>query len=153
MHAFRACLLALGLSLLLGCGSSYNSSLMNSSGSAGGGPGSIPSQSLNGPTIDTFSPHSTPAGSPDIQLEIQGTKFPPNPSTDKDHAGVYWTTDGGRTGSYLEMKEADETHLTAVIPAKLLVNPGKAIMQVQIYHFADDTPKATSNTVTFTVTN
>jgi hypothetical protein len=66
---------------------------------------------------------------------------------------VLWTTDGGRTGTWLEIKEANATHLTAVIPAKLLVSPATAIRLVQIYHFADDVPKATSNTVEFKVTN
>jgi hypothetical protein len=98
-------------------------------------------------------PLRTPAGSPDLQLDIEGTNFPANPSIREDHAGVFWTTDGGRTGTWLEMKDANATHLTAVIPATLLVSPTSAIMQVQVYHFADDMPKASSNTVKFSVTN
>jgi hypothetical protein len=150
MHAARVCLLALGLTLLLGCGSSaYNGASGNTSPMSG----SMPGPSVNGPSIVSLSPGSAPAGSPDIQLDIEGMKFPPNPSVREDHAGVLWTTDGGRTGTWLEIKEANATHLTAVIPAKLLVSPATAIMQVQIYHFADDMPKATSNTVQFKVTN
>ena len=156
MHASKVCLLTVGLSLLLSCSSSYNPPNKNpnlggtSSGTSAPG---LPAPSVNGPTIASFTPRSTPAGSPDIQLDIEGTNFPANPSIREDHAGVFWTTDGGRTGTWLEMKDANATHLTAVIPATLLVSPTTAIMQVQVSHYMDDVPKASSNTVTFTVTH
>jgi len=153
MHASKVCLLTLGLSLVLGCSSSYNNPNLGGTSSGTSGPVSLPAPSVNGPTIASFTPRSTPAGSPDLQLDIEGTNFPANPSIREDHAGVFWTTDGGRTGTWLEMKDANATHLTAVIPATLLVSPTTAIMQVQVSHYMDDVPKASSNTVTFTVTH
>jgi hypothetical protein len=153
MHASKVCLLTLGLSLLLGCSSSYNNPNLGGTSSGTSGPVSLPAPSVNGPTIASFTPTTAPAGSPDLQLDIEGTNFPPNPSIREDHAGVFWTTDRGRTGTWLEMKDANATHLTAVIPATLLVSPTTAIMQVQVVHFMDDVPKGSSNTVTFTVSH
>jgi hypothetical protein len=69
MHASKVCLLTLGLSLVLGCSSSYNPSNNNpnlggtSSGTSAPG---LPAPSVNGPTIASFTPTTAPAGSPDL---------------------------------------------------------------------------------------
>jgi hypothetical protein len=152
----RACLLVLGLSLLLGCNSQSmpapQSTPASTQGTAAGPLTNPPVKPFGGATIDAISPGEAPMGSADVLLIVSGTGYPANPSLDdKDHPGVLWFPSGG-VGVWLTVQDSDATHVTAIIPAALLVNATTAMLQVQITHFADDMPKAASNTVVFTVT-
>ena len=138
MQAAKACLLALGFVFLLGCNS------LSSPGS------NSDNHDVPTPSIASFSPSSAPQGSPDVFINIEGTHFmPPVPFG----AAVSWSTDGGHTSAFLGINQVNDTHITAVIPAALLVSAASATLQVQIYYRDGDSPRATSNTVEFKVTN
>ena len=81
-----------------------------------------------------------------------GSGFPASPSTSKDHPSVLWAV-GSQNGVYLgiDFAHCDATHIVAMVPADLVQNAGTFDIQVQIFHFADDTPKAVSNIVKLVV--
>jgi hypothetical protein len=152
MHATKACLLALGLSFALGCGSE---SLPKGAIFPSPGPSNPSTPSSPGPSIVSISPVDASAGSPDLTLTIMGLNF--------DHqflhtSVAFWTTDPSNLhdhGKVLDTTFVSNGQLTAVIPAALLENPAS----VQIVVLTGDPmgmsdgffgyPK--SNSVTFAV--
>lgn len=137
MRVARTCLLVVGLASVLGCNSQSF-------------PGSNSGNSLvPTPSIVSFSPGSTPRGSPDILLNIEGTHLSP-PGLGP---AVLWNADGGQSSTFLEIAQHNDTHITGRIPAALLVSAGSATLQVQLYRGDGDIPRASSNTVEFTVTD
>jgi hypothetical protein len=138
MGIAKAGFVAVGLAFLLGCNSLSSPSLH--------------SYTTPTPSIVSFSPSSTPQGSPDILLNIEGINFLPGVFPG-DQPAVLWSSDGGVTGPFLEVTHASDTHITAVIPAASLVSAESVTIQVQIHNVAADHPKASSNTVDFTVTD
>ena len=151
MHATKACLLALGLSLAVGCGSESLPKGATNSPSP-----TPPAPSSPAPSIVSISPVDASAGSPDITLTIAGSNF--------DHqflhtSVAFWTTDPNNLhdhGTMLGTTFVASTQLTVVIPAALLQNPASG----QIVVLTGDSmgmsdgffgyPK--SNSVVFTVT-
>ena len=139
MHTAKTCLLAVGLASVLGC---------NSQSFPGSNSGNtyVPT-----PSIVSFSPGSTPQRSPDILVNIEGTHLsPPGPRLGP---AVFWNFNGSQSSAFLEITQNNDTHITAMIPAALLVSAGSATLQVQIYRGQGDIPRASSNTVEFTVTD
>ena len=99
------------------------------------------------PLITSMTPNSAGVGSPDLTLSITGAHFAN--SVRYYHSVVTWSVNG--TDIYLATSIASSTQLTAVIPAALLVSPGKAAVSVQTWYFADDIPTSVSSPVAFTV--
>jgi hypothetical protein len=136
--------------LLLGCGGAgYGTSGSGGSSSAGsGGTGSggssLPS---GGMSISSISPSSVTAGSGDVTLTVTGTNL------DLVHSGGHQTTTFMVWGSQnLTTTVLSGTQLTVIVPASLLTAPVTVQVFIQKWYFADDTPFATSNSLTFTVT-
>ena len=131
-----------------------NSSMPGATGSSGSGgsPNPPPPIGSTSITLVSLSPDSVPAGSADfpITLTVKGLPATPNLT---DHPAVYWQPQAGQTGVYLGLTDGDDTHLTATVPTSLVQSSGTFGVQVQIFHHADDMPKAVSNLMNFRVTN
>jgi hypothetical protein len=148
MKTLKAVVLLISFWIVLGCGSETPKNSSN--------PPTNPPPTPNPPTptsvmITSLSPASVAMGSADVQLIITGTGFPAQPTLKGQHPGVAW--DAGASNENLSVADSDATHVTAVIPAALLTNPGTHSIQVSIWHFADDMPLASSNVVQFRVTD
>jgi hypothetical protein len=101
--------------------------------------------------ISSISPPSAVSGSPDLTLTIAGSNL------DLRHSGsnhtftvAIWSANG--TGTSLPTTVLSGTQLTAVVPAALLAKPVSALLSIQKSYFADDSPFAVSNTLSFVVT-
>jgi hypothetical protein len=139
----RSTLIALIASSVLtmsGCGS----------GSFAQPPSSQPPPTPSALSISSLSPSSAMAGNPDLTLTITGSNL------DLLHSGSHqtntvavWTANG--TDTTLKTTVLGETQLTAAVPASLLVKPVAALLSVQKYYFADDSPFLVSNTLSFIV--
>ena len=147
MNTVRACLTFLSLLLTIGCNSAMPGSQRTTQPPPGG------SSSGSSVAISSVSPTSVMAGSQDFTLTIVGTGFPASPAYRKDHPGVFWQASGTQSGVYLpiDISQCDATHVIATVPAALVQNAGTFTLQVQIYYFANDTPKSVSNLVNFVV--
>jgi Galactose oxidase, central domain len=113
-------------------------------------PSPTPPPSFGGISISSLSPSSEPAGSPDLMLTMAGSNL------DLRHAGTHqtntvavWSANGSDTT--LPATVVSSTQLTAVVPAALLAKPVSAQLHVQKWYFADDTPFAESNSLSFSV--
>ncbi len=95
MHAAKACLLAVGLTFVLGCNS-------RSFPGSNSGISNIPA-----PSIVSFSPGSTPQGSPNIYAHIEGTNFPPTDSAFQP--AVLWSINRGQSAAFLEITHRNNT--------------------------------------------
>jgi hypothetical protein len=107
------------------------------------------------PSISSVSPSAVAAGSPDVTITIDGSKF--------GHfrhfiwSTAFWTTSGNPhdTGTSLQTTIVSDTQLTAVIPAKLLLSPTSVqivVMNGDVMGMSDGYfgyPR--SNSVSFTV--
>ena len=107
-------------------------------------------QPSGGISITSIVPASAVAGSLDLTVTIAGSNL------DLLHAGshqtntvVVWSANG--TDTMLPATVKSSAQLTAVVPAALLAKAVAARLFVQKWYFADDTPFATSNTLSFTV--
>lgn len=148
MKVVLSALTSLALLLAMGCGSAMPSNNnTNSSGNNNGG--GTPGSSV---VISSISPNVVSPGAQDFTLTIVGSGFPASPSASTDHPSVLWGV-GSQNGHYLavDFAQCDATHIVATVPADLVQNAGDFNLQVQIFHFADDTPKAVSNVITFVV--
>src|SRR4029077_18409103 len=96
-------------------------------------------------SISAISPTSAVAGSPDLTLTVTGSNFATG-NAGGFHSSVVWSDN-----TFLATTVVSDTQLTAVVPATLLINPGKVKISVQIFFFADSFPTAVSNSVVFTV--
>jgi IPT/TIG domain-containing protein len=136
MNAVRACLTFLCLALTIGCSSAMPGHSNNS--------GSM--------VISSFSPGSVSPGAQDFTLTIVGSGFPALSSTSNDQLSVLWGV-GTQNEVYLsiDFAKCDANHIVATVPAALVQSAGTFDVQVQIFHLADDTPKAVSNIVHFVV--
>jgi len=120
----------------------------------GGGTSAVQSQTQTPPgtvSISSILPASAVAGSPDLTLTIAGSNL------DLRHSGTHQTTTGAvwsanGTDTPLTTTVLSGTQLTAVVPAALLAKPVTARLFIQKWYFADDTPFAVSNTLSFDVT-
>ena len=139
MKPFYSVLTFLALSLTIGCSSAMPGNSNNNGGPTG-------SSSV---VISSISPSSVSSGAQDFTLTIVGKGFPVSPTSRTDHPGVLWSSGGTQNGVWLaiDLSQCDATHVTATVPANLVQNAGTFDIQVQVYHFADDTPKAVSNIV------
>jgi hypothetical protein len=139
MNTFRACLTFLCLALTTGCSSAMPGHNNN------GGIGMV---------ISSFSPGSVSPGVQDFTLTIVGSGFPTFSSTSEDQLSVLWSV-GSQNGAYLSIDRAkcDANHIVATVPAALVQNAGTFDVQVQIFHLADDMPKAVSNIAHFVVSS
>jgi hypothetical protein len=148
MNSARACLLVLlAFSITIGCTSSMPG------GNSNAGSSGPPPAGSSAVSITSIKPDSASAGSGDFVVTIVGTGFPATPAGFKDHPAVLWGTQGNGNGTYLQVAndQSDATHVTATVPASLVQSSGKFNVTVQIWFKADDMPKATSNTLTFSV--
>ena|SRR5262249_13884559 len=151
MNFLRVWSVFVTISLTLSCGSSMPGTQQNGAGSSNppaGGNSSI--------VISSTSPTSIAAGSPDFTITIIGTGFPSEPLDSKDHPAVFWQPSSNhQDGTYLSVDNLHSaaTHVTATVPSSLVGNADTVKLQVQIFFFADDTPKSVSNLITFEVTN
>jgi trimeric autotransporter adhesin len=139
MHATKACLLALGLSFALGCGSSYPKGAANS-----------PSPSSPAANI-SISPAAAVMGSPDLTLTVAATQQFPFTSADDKVNRVIWTASG--TDTALETTFVSSSQLTALVPGPLLINLLQAKVRVEIWDVQGDAPIATSSSAPFSVTS
>jgi len=156
MRTFRTSLCLLSLSLTFACSSS-----MPGANSGNGGNGVNGGNGANGgtaptPSISSISPSTIAAGSADVTITINGSNF--------GHYGhfiwstAFWTTNGNLhdTGTWLQTSIISDSQLTAVIPAKLLQDPGSVqivVMNGDIMGMSDGFfgyPR--SSLVSFTVT-
>ena len=151
MNSVRACLIFLILSLTVGC----SNSSMPGTQTGNGGSSNPPPGGASSVVISSILPASVAAGSPDFTITIVGKGFPTEPVDFKDHPAVFWKAGEHQNGVYLSVDngQSDATHVTATVPASLVQNVGPSQVQVQIFFFADDTPKAVSNSIKFVVTN
>jgi hypothetical protein len=131
MKPALSCFTFLALLLTIGCSSAMPHSNNNGRSSV---------------VISSISLSSVSSGAQDFTLTIVGSGFPASPSTTKDHPSVLWGV-GSQNGVYLDIDfaQCDATHIIATVPADLVQNAGTFDIQVQIFHFADDIPKAASN--------
>jgi hypothetical protein len=142
MKAVLSCFIFLALLLTISCSSAMPGNNSNGNNNGGGPTGS------SSVVISSISPSSVSSGAQDFTLTIVGTGFPASPSIRQDRPEViFWSST--QDGVYLGMDWAhcDATHLIATVPADLVQNAGTFNVQVQIFHFADDGPKAVSNIV------
>ena len=113
-------------------------------------PSPTPPPSARGLSITALSPTSSPAGSPDLMVTIAGSNL------DLRHAGTHqtdtfavWSANGNDTTLFATV--VSSAQLTTVVPAALLAKPVSAQLHVQKWYFADDTPFAESNSLSFSV--
>jgi hypothetical protein len=106
---------------------------------------------FGGVSISAIVPGNVAVGSADLMLTIAGTNL------DIRHSGTHqtstvavWSANG--TDTVLSAIVISSTQLTAVAPAALLAKPVTASLAVQKWYFADDSPFAVSNSLTFEVT-
>ncbi len=97
--------------------------------------------------IDSISPTSAVAGSPDLTLILSGSGFRGKPH---DNSGVEWSTKDGTT--YLNTTFVSSHQITAVVPAALLSDTLVAHVYVLTGDSMGDLPLDHSNEVEFTVT-
>jgi len=102
-------------------------------------------------SISSISPATATAGSGDITLIVSGSHL------DLVHSGSHqtitttvWSVNGSDTP--LTTTVVSDTQITAGVPAALLAKPVTAHISIQKWWFADDSPFATSNHLTFKVT-
>ena len=157
-RAMTAVSFSLGLiAILAGCGGGYatggGGSSSGSTGSGTSGSGSGGGSSSGAMTISSISPTSATAGSGDTTLIVTGSNL------DLVHSGGHqtttvavWSANGSQAAS-LTTTVLSGTQLIAVVPAALLATPVTAQIFIQKWYFADDSPFATSNSLTFTVTS
>ena len=150
MKLFYSVLTFLALLLTIGCSSAMPGNNSNNNGGNNNGGGPTGSSSV---VISSISPSSVSSGAPDFTLTIVGKGFPVSPTYRTDHPGVFWSSGGTQNGVWLaiDLSQCDATHVTATVPANLVQNAGTFNIQVQIVFFADDTPKAVSNSVQLVV--
>ena len=149
MKVVLSALTSLALLLAMGCSSAMpGNNSTNSSGNNNGG--GTPGSSV---VISSISPNGVSPGTQDFTLTIVGSGFPASPTDLTDHPGVLWSSAANPNGTWLAMdlSQCDATHVTATVPANLVQTAGTFDIQVQISHFADDSPKAVSNVVHFVV--
>jgi IPT/TIG domain len=153
MNGTKACLLVLGLSFTLGCGSE---SMPKGAANPPSNPSNPSTPSTPGPSIVSISPTEASAGSPEITLTITGLNF----DHEFKHTSIaFWTTDPKNLhdhGTMLQTTLVDGGQLTAVIPGALLQTP----TSVQIVVLTGDSMGMSdgffgypeSNSVVFSVT-
>jgi len=111
-------------------------------------PSSTPPPPSSALSINSISPTSAVAGSPDLTLTITGSNF------DGDgviRSRVVWSVNGILTP--LAMTFVNSNQLTALIPAALLSNPVTAKVLVQNWDHIEGVGSAISNSVSFSVTS
>jgi hypothetical protein len=147
MKVLLSALTFLTLLLAIGCSSAMPGN-NNNGNNQGGGP-----TGKSSVVISSLSPTGVSPGAPDFTLTVFGKGFPASPTDQTDHPGILWSSAANPNGKWLvmDLSQCDATHVTATVPANLVLNAGTFDIQVQIYHFADDTPKAVSNVVQFVV--
>src|SRR5215471_6556425 len=148
-----------GISLVLalivagsGCGGGYSAPQSpGSKPSPSPTPSPGPTGSYGGVTITAISPTSVAAGSPAFTLRVAGSKF------DLVHSGdhptltyVLWCSGGGVCKT-LSASVISPTELSAAVTSDLVAAPATVSISIQKWYFADDTPFAQSNSVTFAV--
>lgn len=102
-------------------------------------------------SITSISPVTAVAGSPDLTLTITGSKLDLRHSGNKRTFTVaVWSVNG--TDTLLNTTVLGATQITAVVPAAFLANPVTARLSIQKSYFADDSPFAVSNALSFVVT-
>jgi len=105
-----------------------------------------------GMVISSFSPGSVSLGAQDFTLTILGSGFPAFSSTSEDQLSVLWGVGSQNEVSLsIDLAKSDANHIVATVPAALVQNAGTFDVQVQIFHLADDMPKAVSNIGHFVV--
>jgi hypothetical protein len=103
-------------------------------------------------SITSILPTSATVGSPDLTLTIAGSNLDlRHAGTHQTNTDVVWFANG--SDSQLSLIALSSTTITAKVPAALLAKPGNAGIHVEKWYFADDTPFAVSNILTFTVTS
>ena len=103
-------------------------------------------------SITSILPTSATAGSPDLTLTIAGSNLDlRHAGTHQTNTDVVWFANGSLAQLFLIA--VSSTTITAKVPAALLATPGYAGIHVEKWYFADDTPFAVSNILTFTVTS
>jgi hypothetical protein len=95
---------------------------------------------ISAPPPITINPASVQAGSAAFTVVVTGTNFPTN-------SVVIWNGPGGTQS--LTTTFVDTSHVTAAIPASLVVTPGTAFMSVQL---GPNSTYPTTNSVSFTIT-
>ena len=101
--------------------------------------------------ISSILPTSAVAGSPDLTLTIAGSSLDlRHPGGHQTNTAAVWSVNGKDTSLTTTVLSA--TQLAAVVPSTLLANPVTALLSIQKWYFADDTPFAVSNTLSFVVT-
>lgn len=150
MKVLLSALTFLILLLAIDCSSAMPG--QNNNGNNQGGVPTAPTGSSS-VVISSLSPNGVSPGAQDFTLTVVGKGFPPSPTDRTDHPGVLWSSAANPNGTWLvmDLSQCDATHVTARVPANLVLTAGTFNIQVQIYHFADDTPKAVSNVVQFVV--
>ena len=150
MKVLLSALTFLTLLLAISCSSAMPGQNNNGNNQGGGPTGPTGSSSV---VISSLSPTGVSPGAQDFTLTIVGKGFPLSPTDRTDHPGVLWSSTANPKGTWLvtDLSQCDATHVTARVPANLVLTAGTFDIQVQIYHFADDTPKAVSNVVQFVV--
>src|SRR5215469_2707958 len=149
-----------GISLVLalivagsGCGGGYSAPQSpGSKPSPSPTPSPGPTGSYGGVTITAISPTSVAAGSPAFTLKVAGSKFDLVHSGDplKTHTDVLWCSGGGVCKT-LSASVISPTELSAAVTSDLVAAPATVSISIQKWYFADDTPFAQSNSVTFAV--
>ena len=153
-HKFREAQVQGGLSLTLliafllatGCSSGVGTAGNGDNGGGGNGNGG----GSNSVSISSIAPDSAAAGSSDVTITIQGSGFESTPG--EIHMDVAWSAPGVNTPG-LNATVLSSTQLTAVVPATLMAKPVTAMISVEKWHKADETPLAVSNSLSFAVTD
>jgi hypothetical protein len=99
-------------------------------------------------SISSILPTSTVAGGPDLTLIVTGSNLIDTAS--QTRSSVVWSMNG--TETFLATTDVSDTQLSALVPASLLTETGKAQIQVQAFFKADDSPKWVTNSVSFKIT-
>jgi hypothetical protein len=109
-------------------------------------PTELPS-SPGAPDQILIAPNLAVAGSPDLTLTVHGRSFSNGPLV---RSAVVWTADGKATA--LATTFVDVGHLTAIVPAALLAQPGYADVTVQSAGPGDEGSPLTTRRAIFGIT-
>ena len=111
-------------------------------------PSPSPGPSAGSVVINSISPTSATAGSPDLTLTITGTNLAG--TGPRNSRRVVWSTNGANTT--LVTSSASGTQLIVVVPAALMTVPGTAQVFIEFGDVMGDVPLAHSKSVSFVVT-
>ena len=100
------------------------------------------------PHINSISPTSAAAGSPDLTLTVTGARFV-NDDSANNHSIMGWTVGSGMTFLLITTFVSD-TQVTAVVPAERLSAVGTARVSVNSV-YDGEVPHDSSNSVDFTI--